>query len=139
MTLAMSFFPYLLLELYAIALCFKRDCILLTFRHHYQNPIVILLHYFINIAGQFFRGNGQYGLFSLYTDSGRQKLVAGHHRAPVAVGMLVFSDLLNHKLLHLVKLLYKCYRCQLLKYAADDFQRTVFLYRLILEYCLRCN
>ena len=27
---------------------------LFTFWHHYQNPIVILLHYLINIAGQFF-------------------------------------------------------------------------------------
>ena len=112
---------------------------ILTLRHHYQNSIVILLHYFIHIAGDFFRGDGLDDLFRLHTDFRRQKLVAGHHGAPVAVGLFVSSNLLHHKLLHLVKFFHGRFLCQILKLAADDFKRTVFLFRLHLEYGLIDN
>ena len=113
--------------------------ILLTLRHHYQNSIVILLHYFIHIAGDFFRGDGLDDLFCLHTDFRRQKFVAGHHGAPVTVGLFVSSNLLHHKLLHLVKFFHGRFLCQILKLAADDFKRTVFLFRLHLEYGLIDN
>ena len=112
---------------------------ILTLRHHYQNSIVILLHYFIHIAGDFFRGDGLDDLFRLHTDFRRQKLVAGHHGAPVAVGLFVSSNLLHHKLLHLVKFFHGRFLCQFLKLAADDLKRTVFLFRLHLEYGLIDN
>ena len=112
---------------------------ILTLRHHYQNSIVILLHYFIHIAGDFFRGDGLDALFRLHTDFRRQKLVAGHHGAPVAVGLFVSSNLLHHKLLHLVKFFHGRFLCQFLKLAADDLKRTVFLFRLHLEYGLIDN